>query len=92
MEVLIYNAHGVEVESREEPDDFTVGTVADFLGMLGYVDEETFEIDPFESDNYGGYESAKIGLSSKKIDRMYYLDFQGRVPGNNPENWVLEYI
>ena len=90
MEVLIINAGGVEVESRVEPDDFTIDNVEEFLSMLGYVDRETFEVDPFESDSYGGYESAKIVFRDENKEVTYYLEYGGRVPGNNPENWILE--
>jgi len=93
MEVLIINAGGVEVESREEPDDFNIENVADFLGMLGYVDEATFEVDPFEYDGYGGYESAKIVALEEKKDRTYYLDYDRTgyrpVPGEDPKKWIL---
>ena len=90
MKVFIYNARCVEVKSREEPDDFSIDNVADFLGMLGYVSSSTYEIDPFERNSYGGYESAEIVVLDENKEVTYYLEYDGKVPGNNPENWILE--
>jgi len=89
-EVLIYNARCIEVERWEEPADFTIGTIEEFLDILGYVDEETYEINPFLSDSYGGYESAEIVVLDENKEVTYYLEYDGKVPGNNPENWILE--